>query len=218
MSDQKNLELVSVAMDRSLDLDDQAELEQLLESSAEARTLKSNFERLDAVLEAAQDIEPPASLFPRIRSQAKLHPAKRETSVTKWLGQLRPGTGLRYALTASAGALVAAMIIGTSSNFSGNLELSDLVGAMAPESAQFGENIVDSFTFEENTVRIRRGANAAYLDIHTSGAGAISISVDLSRSGFWPDASAQVEGRPESLTIAGQALQLRSQGEHRLTI
>jgi hypothetical protein len=61
MSDQKNLELVSVAMDRSLDLDDQAELEQLLESSAEARTLKSNFERLDAVLEAAQDIEPPAS-------------------------------------------------------------------------------------------------------------------------------------------------------------
>ena len=41
MTDKQNLELVSVAMDRTLDLDDQAELELLLESSPEARALKS---------------------------------------------------------------------------------------------------------------------------------------------------------------------------------
>jgi hypothetical protein len=218
MTDRQNLELVSVALDRTLDLDDQAELDQLLESSAEAQALKSEFERLEAALESAPEVEPPASLHRQIMEQAKPQPPQHDPSITAWLGQLRPGTGLRYALTASAGALVAAVIIGTTSNFSGTFELSDLAGTMAPGSAHSDQNVVDSFTYQDNIVQLRRGANATYLDIQTSGAGAISVSVDLSDSGFWPDVSAQVEGRPESLTIAGQALQLKSQGEHRLTV
>jgi hypothetical protein len=218
MTDSNNLELVSAALDRRLDLDEQAELDLLLESSAEARALQSEFENLESMLEAAPEVEPPAWLQHQVLAQAKPEPATGDPSVGHWLGQMLPGTGLRYALAASAGAIVAAFIFYSPARLSGDLDLTDLAGTMAPMSAHSGENIVDAFTFQENTVQLRRGANAMFLDIQTSGAGAISIAVDLSESGLWPDVSAQVEGRPESFTIAGQALQLKSEGQHRLTV
>ena len=208
MTSDRNLELISAALDRELDIDERAEVEELLKSSADARALRSDFERLDSILEALPHLEPPATLHEQVlalASEQAVGDRERDTRLRRWFW---PGAGLRYALAAAAGAILAVLIIGSP------FELSDLAGAMAPTDA----SIVDSFTYRDNMVRLRRGAGSMYLDIQTNEDTALEISIDLSASGYWPDVSAQVEGRPASLAIAGQSLQLRSQGANRLTV
>ena len=222
MTDQRELELISAAIDGELDIDERAELDLLLESSEEACELKAELEQLDSLLKDVPDLEPPESLHAHIMTHAKPQGLQSKPSILDWLRPLIPGAGLRYALAAAAGALLAAVFINSQSMLPGTTDFADLVGTMAPDTASADANIIDSFAVREegleSLVQLRLSGSVLFLDIHVDTAERLNISIDLGGAGLWPDALAQIDGHFESIAIAGQALQIEALGMQGLTI
>lgn len=222
MTDLWELELISAAIDGELDVDEQVELDLLLESSEEAREFKAELEQLDSLLKDVPNLAPPESLHARIMAHAKPQRVQSNSSILDWLRPLKPGAGLRYAMAAAAGALLAVVFINTQPMLPGTNDFADLVGTMAPDIASADANIIDSFAVREegleSLVQLRLSGNVLFLDIHVDTAERLDISVDLGGAGLWPDALAQIDGHFESIAIFGQALQIEALGTQRLTI
>jgi hypothetical protein len=222
MKNRREMGLISAAIDGALDLDEQAELDLLLETSKEARELKVELEQLDSVLNDVPDLEPPESLHANVVARAKLKPAPSDDSILYWLRTVVPGVGLRYALAAATGALVVAVFFGNQSMITESIDLADLVGTMAPDVDSVNEEIIDSFGIHEagleGLIQLRRRDSVLLLDIHSETEMPVDISIDVGDAGLWPDALAQIEGRTESIAIVGQALQIEVLGTQRMTI
>ena len=219
MTEEQKLELISAAIDGELDADDRVELGLLLESSEEARELKSELEKLDSLLKDVPVLEPSESLHAQIMARVN---SQRMPSALNWARPLIPGAGLRYAIAAAAGALVVAIFISSQSMQPGTIEFKDLVGTMAPDKASGDANIVDSFAVREKglvtLVQLRLNGADLLLDIDADTTQRLDISVDLGGTGLWPDALAQIDGRSESISIIGQVLRIETLGKQRLTI
>ena len=222
MTNQRDMELISAAIDGELDFDERVELDLLLETSEEACELKAELEQLDSLLKDVPDLEPPVSLYADIMARVKLKPAPGEDSIVDWLRLLVPGAGLRYALAAATGAMLVAVFIGSQSMLTETIDFADLVGTMAPDIPSADAEIIDSYEVRvngfESLVQLRRSGSALLLDIHAATDVPVNISVDVSGAGLWPDALAQIEGRSESIAIAGQAVHIEVLGTQRLTI
>lgn len=222
MTDLWELEMISAAIDGELDVDERVELDLLLESSEEAREFKTELEQMVSLLNSVPDLAPPESLHTRIMAHAIPQRAQSKRSTLDRLRPLIPGAGLRYAIAASAGALLALVFINTQPMLSGTNDFADLVGTMAPDIASADANIIDSFAVREegleSLVQLRLSGNVLFLDIHVDTADRLDISVDLGGAGLWPDALAQIDGHFESIAIFGQALQIEALGTQRLTI
>ena len=219
MTEQSKLELISAAIDGELDANDRVELDLLLESSEEARELKSELESLDSLLKDVPALKPSDLLHAQIMARVK---SQRTSSAFDWVLPLIPGYGLRYAIAAATGALVVAIFISSQSMQPDMIDLRDLVGTMAPDNASGDANIVDSFAIREEglvtLVQLRLNGTDLLLDIDSDTTQRLDISVDLSGTGLWPDALAQIDGRSESISIIGQVLQIETLGKQRLTI
>jgi hypothetical protein len=164
-------------------------------------------------------LEPSDLLHGQIMARVK---PQRTFSALDWVLPLIPGYGLRYAIAAAAGALVVAIFISSQTMQPGMIDISDLVGTMAPDRASSDANIVDSFAIREEglvaLVQLRLNGSDLLLDIDADTTQRLDISVDLGGTSLWPDALAQIDGRSESISIIGQVLQIETLGEQRLTI
>jgi hypothetical protein len=220
MTEQREQELISASIDGEINNDERIELDRLLEASTEARDLKSNLEQLDALLKDLPDLEPPVSLHASIMAQTAPNSAERQSSLTSWLHELVPGAGLRYIFATGAGAIIALLVVGGQPLEPGPFDYSELVGTMSPEASQDGAEILDSYVFGKGgaagQMQLRRIGDALFLDINTSQP--VEIAADFGGAGLWPDLVAQVDGRSESIAIAGQAMQIQTSGEQQLTI
>jgi hypothetical protein len=200
MTDQREMELVSASLDGELNGDEQFELDSLLQSSGEARELKSELEQLDSILKNVPDVEPPASLHEQIMSRANPKPEESKPSGLDWLRDLVPGSGLRYVLATGAGAIMALIIVGGQPMEPGAIDYSDLVGTMSPDAG--GADVLDSYSFTEegfdNLIQLRLNGSVAFLDISTDTEKPLDISVDFGD--------------------AGQAVQVQALGQQRFTI
>ena len=231
MTNDRAMQFVSAAVDGELDADEQAELAQLFESSAEAREFKQDLEQLDSLLGGLPELAPPEPLHERIMAQAPSQAAQGKSSILSWL-RLPPfgsgmryalaGAGMRYALAATSGAIIAAIFLGSESLLPATTDISDLVGTMAPNSATADANTLDSFTFHgdelESLVRLERSNDNYLLDIQVEAAKPLDITVDMTSAGVHTDAIAQIDSKFESIAISNQTLQLRALGQQRLTI
>ncbi|MCH8866353.1 MAG: hypothetical protein IID58_05815 [Proteobacteria bacterium] len=220
MTDDRELELISAAVDGELAAGDQAKLDALLESSAEALAFKSELEQLDSLMRGIPDLEPPAFLHASIMARTKV--ARPNPSFLEFLSALRPGAGLRYALAAAAGALVVVIMFQNRTMLSDGSYISDLVGTMAPGNASTEADIIDSFSFRqdglESLVQLQRSQGFMILVVRVDATTPVDISVDLTGAGLEPDALEQINSDFESIAIAGQTLHLRAVGEQRMTI
>lgn len=220
MTDDRELELISAAVDGELAAGDQADLDALLESSAEARAFKSELEQLDSLMSGIPDLEPPEFLHDSIMARTKV--ARRKASFFDFLAALRPGAGLRYALAAAAGALVVVIMFQNRTMLSDDSYITDLVGTMAPGNAAAEAEIVDSFSFHqdglESLVLLQRSQGFMILVVRVNATTLVDISVDLTGAGLEPDAIAQINSDFESIAIAGQAINMRAIGKQRMSI
>jgi hypothetical protein len=220
MTDDRELELVSAALDGELSNSDQSELDTLLEKSTDARQLKSDLDQLDSLLSSVPDLEPPASLHASLMSQTKA--AQRGNSVIRWLLRILPGDGLRYAVAAAAGALVVAVFFNDQTIFLDETDISDLVGTMAPVNLSADAILVDSFLVRgdglEGVVQLQISEGVMVLVVRVDAVKPVDVSVDLTGAGLEPDAVAQIDSEFESITITGQALRMRAVGQQKMSI
>ena len=222
MTDQRTLELVGAAADGELNTSEIAELEQLLESSAEARKFQAELAEMDSLLGAVPAMEPPDSLHTQIVNCITLPQKKADTSFLGWLRSPWFMPALRYGLATAAGLLLAASFYESQSMFPSNSDFDDLVGTMAPNRVVAEADIVDTFDFRsdglKSLVQLQRRNNDLYLDIQIDADAALDISVDMSSTGVRPGALAQLDHSLESIVVENQVLQLRATGQRRLTV
>jgi len=216
------LELVSVAADNELSAQDQAELNKMFDSSPEAREFKDHLDQMDSLLSAIPELDPPASLHAKIMAHAAPQPAQREASIFAWIRSLRPGAGLRYAIAASAGAMLLLVFLDGKQFFSETDGVSDVVGTMAPVGNSRSVDIIDTFSLVEDgfesQIQLERSGGVLFLNVEVDATTPLDILVDMSGAGLQPDAVAQIESNFESITVTGQTLDMRAAGEQRLTV
>jgi len=231
MTDDRAMQLVSAAVDGKLDADEQAELEQLLESSTVASEFKQDMEQLDSLLAGLPELDPPEPLHERIMARAPSDAAQSKASILSLL-RLPPfgsgmryalaGTGMRYALAATSGAIIAAIFMSSQSLMPATTDISELVGTMAPNAASADANTLDSFAFHQDglvsLVRLERSTNNYLLDIQVEAAKPLDITVDMTGAGVHTDAMAQIDSEFDLIAISNQTLKLRALGQQRLTI
>ena len=222
MTDQRTLEMISAAADGELNASERAELEQLLENSAEARKFQAELAEMDSLLGDVPAVEPPDSLHLQIVNRVTLPQNKADTSFLRWLKPPQFMPVLRYGLAAAVGVLLAASFYESQSLFPSNHDFDDLVGTMAPSRVVAEADILDTFDFRidglESLVQLQRRDNDVFLDIQIDADAPLDISVDMSSTGVRPGALAQLDSSLESIVVEDQALQLRATGQRRLTV
>jgi len=222
MTDQRTLELVSAAADGELNTSERAELEQLLENSAEARKFQAELADMNSLLGDVPAIEPPDSLHLQIVNRVTLPQIKTDKPFLDWLRPSQFMPVLRYGLAAAAGILLAASFYESQSLFPTNNDFDDLVGTMAPNRVVAEADILDTFDFRtdglESLVQLQRRDNDVFLDIQIDANTALDIAVDMSSTGVRPGALAQLDDSLESIVVKDQVLQLRATGQRRLTV
>lgn len=220
--DQHHLDLINAAIDGELGEHDAAELERLLADSAEARELKADLERTDAVLRSVPELEPPKALQDRLVAALPQKTARTGSSWRYWLGELRPGAGLRYALAASAGALVAAVVFSGPDRINGAADPNALVGTMVPDSARTDGEMIADYAFRSDAssgqLRLQRYQDALLLEVRIEAQSPLDVSIGLAGTGLAPDAVAQRDGINGAIVISPDDVRLRATGEQQVSI
>lgn len=220
--EQRQLDLINAAIDGELGEQDAAELDRLLADSAEARELKAELERMDAVLRSVPELEPPDSLHDRLVAALPQTATRKGSSLRYWLHEMRPGAGLRYALAASAGALVAAVVFNSPGKINGAADPNALVGTMVSGGARHdGETIAD-YAFRSDTsesqIWLRRHEDTLLLEIHIEAQSPLDLTIGLADTGLSPDAVAQQDGVDGAIVISPDDIRLRATGEQQISI
>lgn len=220
--EQAHLDLINRAVDGDLDAAESAELERLLAASAEARKLKQDLEAMESVLRSIPEVQPPAALNARL-----LHalPGKLPGTAGKrwrWLHDLQPGSGLRYALAAAAGALVVAIVFTGPDSINQSADPAALVGTMIPKSARDPVDVISTYDFHSNTsasrVQLQRFDDSILLDVSIDAATPLDVTIGLADTGLEPDALAQFNSEIESIAMSGSEIRLRADGQQQLSI
>jgi hypothetical protein len=221
--EQRHLDLISAAVDgERLDAEQSAELESLLAGSAAARKLKDDLERVDTALRSIPSMELPAELQQRLLRQIPVSRQNPGKAAWQWLKDLRPGAGLRYALAASAGALVVALIFNGPASIDRSADPSALVGTMIPNSARNEPEVIASYEFRvdsnESRIELQRYDDALLLDVRIVSGTPLDLAIGLADTGLEPDAIAQFDGSVDSIAMSGDEIRLRAMGKQQVTI
>lgn len=222
MTDERTMQLISAAADGELTADEQAELEQLLESSSEAREFAAQLEQLDAILCESPRRDVPDSLHARIVDSVHLPGISTQPSGHPWMRLPDVGALFRYGLSVAAGVLLAVSLYESQVLLTGTPDFSDLVGTMAPDRVVAEADIVDVYDFRADgfasLAQLQRRDGNLYLDIQIEADQPLDVSVTISPAGIWPGALAQLKHSFESIAIADSSLKVRTTGERRLTV
>lgn len=223
MSQERAYELLSAAADGELKDEEQAELDRLLEASPEMSRFRTELLHIDAILRKVPDVAPPGTLHDRIIASVSLPTVKPRPEVKQgfsWFGSPTPFTALRYGMATAAGLVLAAAFY-ESRGISEPVDLTELVGSMAPDRQRDDSVVLDTFAFHgegiESHVSLERRNGMLLLEIRIDAEASVEISVDLGSAGARLEALAQTEDSLESIEIDGRVLRMRAQGRRQLT-
>lgn len=219
-------ELVNAAADGELTMEQQAEYEQLIAQSTEARKLQADLERMAAVLSNLPPPNPPQYLHEAI--MARLPVLQSRGLFASWLKPVTSPSALRYMLTAAAGLMVAVVFYeGRSAVSSADYfaDTSELVGTMAPAVNRTDAASLDSWSYREkgleSRIKLERRDDLFLLEVEIDAADPVEVLLDLRSSGLALGALVQTEGPADSFEYAGQRLRIASRaathGRHRIT-
>jgi hypothetical protein len=221
MSSERILELVSAAADSALTDEERDLLDRLLEESPEARRFHDDLGRIDSIMRRLPELVPPEALHDRIMAGTSLPLARQRRPIFAWLDSLTPFPVLRYGIATAAGLVLAMVFYESQPNFTETVDITELVGTMAPNRDRTAAEILDTYEFRaeglESRVLLERRHGALLLDIQVDSDEPVDIAVDLSAAGARVDALVQTENSLESIEIAGQTLRVRALGRRQLT-
>ena len=130
MLDTRALELINAGIDGELDADGEAELEGLLASSADARAMQAELQKLASALDDMPEIEPPDDLADRIIGRV---PERRSSSLSlsRLFGSFQPfQAGLAFA----AGLLLTVGVYELAQDRRSGEDVSSMVGTVVAGS------------------------------------------------------------------------------------
>lgn len=220
MNEERARELVSAAADDVLSAEEQEELGRILDESADARAFAEDIRAMESLFAEVPTQEPPDGLRERILNQLPAAGRRNNAPASQsWLRAFFATPTVRYGFTAAAGALLAVSVYESQRPLTGSIDITELVGTMAPTTDS--RAILASHRFHaegvESRVQLERRGSALLLDIRVDAARPVDIAVDFSGAGVQLDALAQANGAVDSIEIANEVLRLRVRGRRTVT-
>lgn len=222
MSRERAFELLSAALDSDIGPEERAELDALLEESAEARRLQAELEALERTLADAPQVDPPSGLSQQILDRLVQSERPKRDSLIDWLMSLTFGPVLRYGFSVALGALLVVAVYENQPNKGRPSDITELVGTMAPDVDAPNRRILDSFAFDKTGIssvaRLERRNQSLLLDIRIDTTRPVEIAMDFSASEFEFEALAQTQSTLDAIEFSGSVLKIKGRGQRRFAV
>lgn len=224
MLDERSIYLINANLDGELDAAEEAELQAMLEKSAEARQMAAELGRLTRLIGSLPEHEAPPGLARRIVERVS-PPAKRHPgfSLSRLFEGFRPApVGLAFA----AGLLASVAIYELGPRGVSVADPSELVGTMVSRGQENAAVQRDFRSFSGNglsgTVALRRNGDIVELNFKFEAAKPAQIDIALESAGLNFGGMAHVSpvasGGDETYRVSGGRLSVESQGRQAFSI
>jgi len=216
--EQKIIDLINAEIDGELGDRDQAELEVLLENSAEARDLHDELRSLCSTLDAVEPEEPPTHMRHVIMNSLRTErPAARRPGVIE---ALFAAPALRYAAVFAAGVFLTLSIVnsGEISNRAFD-DMTHYVGTVAdPIDAQLESSVSVNELAVAGTVALRSAGPLLILDFDLVSRDPIEVEAVYTDRTIWFNGFAQLESSGTTVSAESGVVRLGMQGKRRYVV
>jgi len=224
MLEQRTIHLINADIDGELGADERAELEAVLESSADARAMRAELLRLSNLLDSLPAQIPPPGLAQPVLNQIAPSPGGAAgISLSGFFASFQPATvGLAFA----AGLLLTVGFYELSPNHQSSGDTASMVGTMVasqPGNAEILENDLfikgDGFS---GTLSLRENEGIYVLNFDLESANKTEIEVGLAGTGLSFGGFAETQGDDEkvfdSVVISKGILHVVNQGRQQFAV
>lgn len=222
MNKNRLIELLNAAADDDICADERRELDAFLQADSEAQNIAARFDELHDYLGRVEKIAPPLDLRDRIMQQLPMRP---RTAPAKQEGPKKISLisgALWHAASAAFGALLAITFYESQSPMTSPMDITDLVGTIAPGSTNEERVVLDRLSVAGQGVSSRavlaRRHGLLVLDVSIDAGRQISITVNLADAGLQFGALVQDPGSLESIRFESNLLTVAGTGQRRFSI
>jgi len=223
MINERTMELINADIDGELASADKAELEGILESSAEARAFKAELIKLNNLMSNLPEQTPPADLSNQILGNIRLPSQKSSFSLSGLFAAFQPATaGVAFA----AGLLLAIGFYEVSTDRIGSDDPTSMVGSMLASQhdgpALLKNDMILNGDGFFGTISLRESGGIYILNFNLESELITEVEVGLDETGFAFGGFAEVQGETdsilESVTMSGGALRVVNQGHQQFAV
>ena len=223
MINEHTMELINADIDGELASADKAELEGILESSAEARAFKAELIKLNNLMSDLPEQTPPADLSDQILGNIRLPSQKSSFSLSGLFAAFQPATaGVAFA----AGLLLAIGFYEVSSGRIGSDDPTSMVGSMLASQDNSPALLKNDMILNGDgffgTISLRESGGIYILNFDLESELMTEVEVGLDETGFAFGGFAEVQGETDSLlesvTMSGGALRVVNQGHQQFAV
>ncbi len=223
MLEERTINLINADLDGELEASEREELKAILESSAEARTMRAELLRLSNLLDSLPEQSPPPGLANQILQQLAPPLSASRSFFSDLFASFQPATaGMAFA----AGLLLTVGFYELSSDGQPSGNTASMVGTMVA-GGQGNPGLLkndlllrgDGFTGTVSLTKIA-GIYALSFDLRSDGPTEIEVGLDhtgLSYGGF-AETPSEADQAFESLAISGGTLRVVNQGRQQFTV
>ena len=223
MISERILELINADVDGELRPEDQSELDAALESSAEARAMKSELQKLSNLIDSLPPQQPPRSLGNQILNGIKLPSKMSSFSLSSWFSSFQPATaGFAFA----AGLLMTVGFYEFSAERVTSGDSASMVGTMIAGQGSGPELLTNNMYLKGDgfagTISLRESSGIYVLNFDLESETSTEVMVGLDRTGFEFGGFAEIQSDEnrvfESVTMSGGALRVVNQGRQQFAV
>jgi hypothetical protein len=223
MISERILELINADMDGELRPEDQSELDAALESSAEARAVRSELQKLSNLMDNLPPQQPPGGLGSRIARNIELPKPESSFSLSSLFSSFQPATaGVAFA----AGLLLAAGFYEFSSERSVPGDSASMVGTMIAGKRNAPEFLKNDMQLKgdgfSGTISLRETSGIYILNFDLESEINTEVKVGLDKTGFAFGGFADIQGDEnkvlESVMMSGGAMRVLNQGHQQFAV
>lgn len=227
MNFERVFELLSAEADGDLSPDERSELDALIGASDDARQLAHEVRRMDNFLNSQRTIDPPAALRDAIMQQVPLDTARRpapsgDGGIAAWIRDLTWAPVLRHAVSTAFGALLVIAVYESQPDFGPNIDITQLVGTMAPDTLIADKVVLDRFSFAaagvSSMARLEKRGKAVVLDVSIDASRAVDLIIDFGSTSLQFEAVAQSDREFDAMQFANRVLRVQGRGARRFSI
>lgn len=223
MLEQRTLELINAEIDGALRADEKAELDAILESSAEARAMKAELQKLSNLMGSLPEQMPPEQLTGQILAQVRLPNNRPAFSLRALMASLQPA---RVGLAFAAGLLVTVGVYELSPGHRADVDPARVVGTMVlnPEAQDFdqADSVAISGSGVSGTVTLSAVGKLQVLSFDLESTDATEIAISLSEAGLSFGGIAHVAASgvttDGSYEVSGGTLRVVNQGHQAFSV
>lgn len=221
MLNERAMYLINAEVDGELTAEEQEELAALLESSGEARAMKTELQKLANLLDAVPEKAPAPGLANHILDRLAPEPEKQSPLASLFVPFRPVPVGLAFA----AGLLLTLSAYHNSGSTTAIVDMKDMTGTMLARPGEHGV-LVDSFEVEETDltgeVSLRDGEGLLVLEftLESGGPAEIEITLDETGAGFGGVAvvSPVLGDMTGSYAVSGRTLRVVNQGRQTYSV